>query len=165
MKIITLKTINNKFIIRALMLAVIFMLFTPFNAKALTVHEVEAGLLCVSCPGEALNKCRSGCGDHMRKEIKGMISRGMTKEEIFEYYSSRHGANILTTPPKSGFNLVAYIAPFVGLLIGVVVAFLLVKKWGHTAETVTEGAEGAEALSSEMQQKIDDELSKLEEDE
>jgi len=160
-----MKIITNKYIKRIIMIAVIFMLYTPFHAQAFTASEVENSLMCFACRGESLNKCRAGCGDHMRTTIKTMIKEGKTKDEIIGFYVKEHGETILTTPPKRGFNLVAYILPFIGLLIGAIIAFFFVKKWGKTAETATVEPGATETLSSEMQQKIDDELSKLEEDE
>ena len=159
-----MKNITRKYIKRILMIAVIFMLYAPLHAQAFTASEVEDSLMCYACRGESLNKCRSGCGDHMRTTIKKMIKEGKAKDEILGFYVKQHGETILTTPPKRGFNLVAYIAPFVGLFIGAVIAFFLVKKWGRVVE-----AGGSTVISndldSEVQKKIDAELSKLEEDE
>ena len=36
---------------------------------------------------------------------------------------------MLVTPPKSGFNLVAYILPFVVILAGGAIIYLSLKKW------------------------------------
>ena len=159
-----MKNITRKYLKRILMIAVIFMFYAPFHAQAFTASEVEDSLMCYSCRGESLNKCRSGCGDHMRATIKKMMKEGKTKDQILDFYVKQHGEAMLTIPPKRGFNLVAYIAPFVGLIIGVVIAFFFVKKWGVSAETGGTKEQDTD-LSSEIQQKIDDELSKIEEDE
>ncbi len=158
-----MKKIKNKSIVSILIIAALFMLYSPFYANALNMSEVEESLTCYVCVGEPLNIDRCGGGDQMRATIKTMIKEGKTKQEILDFFEKKYGEGILTIPPKRGFNLVAYAAPFVGLIIGVIIAFLLVKKWGISAETG--GTETRDsALSSDMQHKIDDELSKLDEE-
>jgi cytochrome c-type biogenesis protein CcmH len=165
MKNITSKSFARKSFRFILIIAAIFILYAPFHAEAVPIGEVEEGLGCFGCSCKPVTICRSSCGEQMKKEIERMVlQEGKTKEQIFDYYAKKYGVAILTEPPKSGFNLVAYIVPFATLLIGIVVALLLVKKWGHSAETSGKDVYDT-TLSSEMQKKIDDELSKLEEDE
>ena len=158
---------NRGIIQRLLMITLLCMLFAPFSAQAstYTVSEVEESLMCYACTGESLNKCRSGCGDQMRSIIKNMKRQGKSKDEVLDYFVKQHGVTILTIPQKKGFNLVAYNAPIIGLLVGIGIAFFLVRKWGKNAISETgSGETQEESLSSDMQKKIDDELSKLEED-
>ncbi len=137
------------------------------TAQALTRSEVEKNLICYACPGEPLNIDRCGGGDQMRAEIDRRLSLGQNKETILEYFVQKFGDTILTAPPQKGFNLVAYAAPFVGLLIGLVVAVMFVWKWA-TAGKISRGrgdedAEGA-ALYRDMEKQVEDELEKLEND-
>ncbi len=159
-----IKIMKNNSITVVMIIAALFLLYSPLDANALNVSEVEASLICYACPGEPLNIDRCGGGDQMRAIIKRMIGEGKTKQEILDVFEKQYGETILTIPPKRGFNLVAYVAPFIGLLIGAVVAFLLLKKWGITPQTAGAGA-GSAALSNNIQKKINDELSKLDEEE
>ncbi|MHB8893598.1 MAG: cytochrome c-type biogenesis protein [Candidatus Geothermincolia bacterium] len=137
----------------------------PSSVSALTETEVAEGLLCYACPGEPLNVDRCGGGDQMRAAIKRLISEGKPKEEILQYFAAQYGEGILTAPPKRGFNLVAYLGPFVGLLVGALVATLVVRRWstaGRRGATAGQEAPASQApLDEATRRRIEEELSNL----
>lgn len=137
------------------------------TAQALTRSEVEKNLICYACPGEALNIDRCSGGDKMRAEIDRRMDLGEDKQTILDFFVSQFGEDILTVPPKKGFNLVAYAAPFVALLIGLVIAGLFVWKWSTVGKKsggdMKETAE-AESLYQDMEDQVERELKKLEDD-
>ncbi|HEC97278.1 MAG TPA: cytochrome c-type biogenesis protein CcmH [Nitrospirae bacterium] len=141
-------------------------LSVPSKGFSLSTTEVESNLICDCGCGQLLGTCECERAEEMRTKISGMIDKGKTKEEILNSFVSQYGERILSAPPKKGFNLIAYILPFVGLLAGLIVAVIFVRKWAFSgrkdaaAESETKGSE----LNDEMQKKIDDELKKLEED-
>ncbi len=139
----------------------------PGRAVALTETEVAESLLCYSCPGEPLTACRCAGADQMRSAIRRMIAEGKTKQEILDYFVAQLGEDILTIPPKRGFNLVAYAGPFVGLVIGLVVAAVLVHRWGSAGRSGGEGdgkGPGPPEVDEETRRRIDEELSHLDEE-
>ncbi len=148
--------------------SLLLLLYVPTAVSALAVSEVGDNLLCYACAGEALNNCRSGCGDQMRDFIKQMIEEGKTKKEILDYFEAQFGEEILSIPPKRGFNLVAYYAPYVAFLIGLLVAFLFVRKWTASGEkkslTKKQSEEEKTLMSDDIQKKIASEIEKLEEE-
>jgi cytochrome c-type biogenesis protein CcmH len=138
----------------------------PMHSSALTRSEIEANLICYACPGEPLNIDRCGGGDQMRAAIDSMLAEGKGKKEILAYFVERFGDEILTAPPKRGFNLVAYAAPFVGFVIGAAFASVLVGKWAAAGRrrSKEEDPKADEPLDNEMQAKIQEELRKFEEE-
>lgn len=136
------------------------------SASALTETEVAEGLLCYACPGEPLNVDRCSGGDQMRDAISRLIREGKTKEEILEYFAAQYGENILTAPPKRGFNLVAYLGPFVGLVVGALVATMVVRRWSADSRSGSAAGQKAPALQAPLDEttkrRIEDELSNLE---
>lgn len=136
------------------------------SASALTETEVAEGLLCYACPGEPLNVDRCSGGDQMRDAISRLIREGKTKEEILEYFAAQYGENILTAPPKRGFNLVAYLGPFVGLVVGALVATMVVRRWSADSRSGSATGQKAPALQAPLDEttkrRIEDELSNLE---
>ncbi|MEW6489833.1 MAG: cytochrome c-type biogenesis protein [Thermodesulfobacteriota bacterium] len=111
------------------LLALALFLGTSGQALALTESEVSESLICYACPGEPLSIDRCSGGDQMRAAIRRMLGEGKPKEEILQYFVAQFGEEILTIPPKRGFNLVAYIGPFVGLVIGALSAIFVVRRW------------------------------------
>ncbi len=139
----------------------------PGTAPALTETEVAESLLCYACPGEPLTADRCPGGDQMRSAIRRMIAEGKTKQEILDYFVAQLGEDILTIPPKRGFNLVAYIGPFVGLVAGLVVAGVLVRRWGSAGDPKGPGGgkgPGPPEVDEETRRRIDEELSHLDEE-
>ena len=149
----------------------VMLLFALFGqvsgVHALTRTEVEKNLICYACPGEPLNIDRCSGGDQMRAEIDRRLALGQDKETILNFFVQRFGEDILTVPPRKGFNLVAWAAPFVALFIGLAVASILTWRWaaaGRRAEkTIAEKTE-AEALYLDMEKRVEDELKRLEDD-
>lgn len=146
---------------------IIFIVMAGFagSVYALTRSEVEKNLICYACPGEALNIDRCSGGDEMRAEIDRRLELGQDKKTIVNYFADKFGDRILNVPPKKGFNLVAYAAPFAGLLIGLSIAVFLVWKWvvsGRANNRRVEDETEAGEIDPAMGKKVADALKKLE---
>ena len=142
----------------------------PTSALALTSSEVESELMCTCGCSMVLNTCSCGTADQMRKTIRTMIREGKTKKQIINGFVLEAGDSILSSPPRKGFNMVAYAAPVVGLAFGGLIAVIFVRRWttssGSDAEDREDGGTegGVDLITDEMQKKIDEELRKIEED-
>ncbi len=147
------------------LLLVMFLALLAGTSRALTRSEVEKNLLCYACPGEALNIDRCSGGDLMRAEIDHRLAQGQDLQTILDFFVSRFGEDILTTPSKKGFNLVAWAAPFVMLIAGLVVATVFVCRW-HTAgrRRTTHRARSVKAADPALRKRIEDELQQLEDE-
>ncbi len=150
----------------AAMMVLVIML-VPAAGYSITTSEIEAELMCTCGCTMVLNTCACGTSDEMRNTINGMISEGKTKEEIIGWHVANHGETILAAPTRRGFNLIAYTAPWVGLLFGAGLAVVFVRRWTSSDEFEDEFDEDHlsedEALSDEIQRKIDNELEQIEE--
>jgi cytochrome c-type biogenesis protein CcmH len=158
---------NRKNLGAVLALLLILLIAPVSGFAALTETEVSESLICYVCPGEPLNVGRCSGGDEMRASITKMLNEGKDKQEILDVFVAQFGENILTTVPKKGFNLIAYTGPFIGLLIGFPVAFLVLRRWGSTgrkqsAEQTT--SEAVAPLDDGMRLRIEKELSKMNEE-
>ncbi len=158
--------LSIRIFVPSLLLLVLLAAPTPGIAE-LTETEVSKSLICYACPGEPLNIDRCSGGDQMRSAISSMLNEGKSKQQILDYFVAQFGDSILTTVPKKGFNLVAYLGPIVGLLVGIPVAILIIRRWGsanrqQAADEATDGT--ATPLNDEMKQQIEAELSKLDEE-
>ena len=143
------------------------LLFPASSYAELTETEVSESLICYACPGEPLNVDRCRGGDQMRDIIKRMLKEGKSKQEILDVFVAQFGDSILTTVSKKGFNWVAYTGPIIGLLVGIPVALIIIRRWGSASQTVSSGQDAPEPtvkLDDEMRQKIEKELSELDEE-
>jgi len=91
----------------------------PPILHALEVKDIEGSIMCMckdKC-GKVLASCSCMTSDTYRKEISVMIGNGKTKKEIIDNFVARFGERVLASPTKTGFNLLAWITPFLALLI------------------------------------------------
>jgi|MTBAKMStandDraft_1061839.scaffolds.fasta_scaffold01210_19 cytochrome c-type biogenesis protein CcmH len=153
--------------IPALLLTLLVVLVPVTVFAELTQTEVSESLTCYACPGEPLVVDRCSGGDQMRAAIDRMLEEGKTKPEILDYFVAQFGDSILTTVPKKGFNLVAYTGPLIGLLVGIPVALLIIRRWGSAGrkQTAENGSSGRPAqLDEKTRQQIEKELSAMDEE-
>lgn len=65
---------------------------------ALTVNEVVKDLACpCECP-LVLEDCNMTCGLEWKNEVGEMINKGMTKQEIMDYFIGKYGDEARITP-------------------------------------------------------------------
>lgn len=153
-----------------LLLLLLLLLFLPAPAVALTEAEVSNHLMCYACPEDQLAVCNCGGAQEMKDAIHRMIGEGKTKQEILDYFVARYGEAIISTPPQKGFALTAYIAPYVGLGAGAIVALFLVMRWARPSAKESESEvstadNGELAIDAAARERVAQELARLEKEE
>jgi cytochrome c-type biogenesis protein CcmH len=93
---------------------------TPNPGPDLPYDEAEAQaidrmIMCPVCPAESIDQAQVPLARQMRQLVRDMLAQGATREEILDFFAQRYGQDVLAAPPKSGFNLVAWIFPLAGL--------------------------------------------------
>jgi len=70
----------------------------PSSAFALTVNEVVKDLACpCECP-LVLEDCNMTCGLEWKNQVGEMINKGMTKQQIMDYFIGKYGDEARITP-------------------------------------------------------------------
>ncbi|MGA2985537.1 MAG: cytochrome c-type biogenesis protein CcmH [Terriglobia bacterium] len=98
-----------------------------------SVDSIGNQVMCV-CGGcvAPLNQCPMlECAEkaEMRAFIKKEIADGKDETAILQDISIRYGVQALTAPPAKGFNLAVWILPGVGLLAGLGMVVVIVRRW------------------------------------
>jgi cytochrome c-type biogenesis protein CcmH len=127
--------------IRAFCIIAFLFIYSLALAGAKTRMEDVASKLscwCNSCPHLAITDCTCSLADKTRKDITIRLARGETEDQIIQSYVAQYGQTVLSAPPKSGFNLTAWLIPAVAFCIGgtVLVTFLI-----HQRKSGPESAE------------------------
>lgn len=89
-------------------------------------------MMCMCSCAQMLGECNHvGCPESgpMLDVLTGEIANGMTDQQIFDSFVAKYGATVLAAPPASGFNLVAWIAPFAVFAAALLGTILLVRHW------------------------------------
>jgi cytochrome c-type biogenesis protein CcmH/NrfF len=108
------------------------------NAEA-DMAVIEGTVICTcGCPNMVLNTCICGHADEMRAEIRILIDEGNNEEEVIQILIQRYGERILAEPKAEGFNLAAYVTPFLALLFGSGLLITLIRRWKRNSSEVVE---------------------------
>ncbi|MBS4021175.1 MAG: cytochrome c-type biogenesis protein CcmH [Dethiobacter sp.] len=92
-------------------------------------REIEMELMCADTCGMHLPSCDNDTALEMRGQIWERINAGYEKKEIIQGFVDIYGIGILAYPPRSGFNLLAWVVPFFGILAGGLLVYLVLNKW------------------------------------
>ena len=122
---------------------------TPPQAQA-NLPDVEDEVMCPVC-GTALNLSVSPQADRERAFIRHEIAQGKTKDEIKDDLVAQYGTAVLAEPPKSGFDLTAWLVPGVAILIAAIAIAFGLRRWRRAGRKLEEKAatNGDEPLDSE----------------
>ena len=114
--------------------------------------NLETELVCPVCH-ETLDQSTSPVAQQMKAEIRRRIAQGWTKQQIIDEMVANYGPLVLSTPSKHGFDLLAWVLPIGGALVGVAALGYGARTWTSRARPLVAGG-----LDPEMEQRIDDEL-------
>ena len=124
-------------------------------------YAIDGMIMCPVCPAETIDQAQVPIARQMRAMVRAQLAGGATREEILDFFADRYGQDILAAPPKSGFNLVAWVFPFVGMAAALVVALLVLRSMsarpmGHTpaAPQVTDSGDGLDPYLAMVDQEL-----------
>ncbi|MBI1734529.1 MAG: cytochrome c-type biogenesis protein CcmH [Candidatus Rokubacteria bacterium] len=93
------------------------------------VREIASQLRCPVCQNLSVADSPSAMAQQMRGVIRDRLSAGQSPEEIEAYFVEKYGQWILLSPRRSGLNLVLWIGPFAAVVLGLLVAARLARRW------------------------------------
>jgi len=124
-----------------------------------TQHELESELICPTCH-TTLDQSNAPVAQQMKAVIAARIAAGDTKSEIEVRLVADYGRGVLAKPDVKGFDLLAWVLPIAGLLIGAVVVGVAAWRWSGRRGVADDV--DAEPLEPELEQLVDEELRRLE---
>jgi cytochrome c-type biogenesis protein CcmH/NrfF len=98
-------------------------------------QHVDGMLMAPCCFANTVAEHRSPLSDKMREEVRALVASGATEKEILESFVDKYGERILAAPKQQGFNLFAYVLPWVALAAGLVaIGFILRRQRPSTVQ-------------------------------
>ncbi len=97
-----------------------------------TVQSIGDQVMCLCGCVATVNHCpHLNCATQaeMRAAIAKEIAAGKDETTILQDLAIQYGVQVLAAPPKKGFNLAVWILPGLGLLAGLAIAIVLVRRW------------------------------------
>lgn len=122
------------------------------------VAKLTGNLVCTcGCANIIVASCDCGQAAEMRKEVAAFVSAGKTDGEIYQAFEKKYGPAVLGAPKLQGFNVLAWVLPFVGLGLGAVIVVVVVRKL-HPRDPDPEVEQASAEIDEQYRQRLDEEL-------
>jgi cytochrome c-type biogenesis protein CcmH/NrfF len=102
----------------------------PLAGVELDAHTRALGerMRCPVCQGMAIADSPSASALAMTSQVRDLLARGYTEEQVLDYFVRSYGEFVLLEPTTRGFNLVVWLLPLVGVAIGAVLIALRLRR-------------------------------------
>jgi cytochrome c-type biogenesis protein CcmH len=117
------------------------------------ISTIGHQMMCMCGCGQVLSECNHvGCTYSTRQlaEVREMVLRGDSDKAIKSSMVEKYGTTVLAAPTTSGFNIVAWITPFVIFILALGAVVYVVRTWKKRNPPPPPGPPtgGAESLDS-----------------
>jgi cytochrome c-type biogenesis protein CcmF len=104
---------------------------TPRTPQEKALQE-QIVCMCGTCGRQRLNECTCSDADAMRTELAGLIAKGMTNDQVIDYFVTKWGSQeVLASPIDKGFNRLAWLLPYGVGAIGIVTIGAVALRWSR----------------------------------
>ena len=122
--------------------------------------DLESQLVCPVC-GTTLDQSDAPIAQRMKRYIRQRLAAGASEKQIKAELVDQFGPAVLAEPPKSGFDLLAWLVPLGVLVAGAVGVGLIAWGWSRRRSGDDETATPPE-LDAELERRVDAELRRFE---
>jgi cytochrome c-type biogenesis protein CcmH len=83
------------------------------------VQRVAAELRCLVCQNQTIADSNAPLAEDLRREVRDMIGRGSSEDEVRDFMVQRYGDFILYRPPVKATTFALWLGPFLLLAVGI----------------------------------------------
>jgi cytochrome c-type biogenesis protein CcmH len=101
-------------------------------AERPTLAAISQGLTCQCGCGLTVANCNHPTCSFsvpVREQIEAMIGQGKSGTQIIAFYRQKYGEKILSAPTTEGFNMVAWVMPFLVVVLGGAGIVYMANRW------------------------------------
>lgn len=109
-------------------------------------------LRCLVCQNESLASSHAELAEDLRREVRELMQKGMSDQEIMDYLVSRYGDFVLYQPPVKSYTMLLWFGPFALLFVAGLGLVMQLRKRRETVPEATltpEAHQRAAALLNE----------------
>jgi len=112
------------------------------QARGLNFPDVESQYMCVTC-NIPLAEAESPQAERERAYLRQLIADGNNEAQIRRAMIAVYGEDVLALPPRSGFNLVAYVVPVAAVLALIAGLLFVLPRWRRRSVAAADGDDAA----------------------
>jgi cytochrome c-type biogenesis protein CcmH len=118
-------------------------------------QQVSSLLRCPVCQGMAVSDSPAEMAVNMKEQVRELLERGYTEEQILEYFELSYGQFVLLKPKFEGVNRMVWLLPLAALLLGAGVVFVKFRNLGKVQQSSAAVAEPSIQTPSETEPAAD----------
>ncbi|HEU4457866.1 MAG TPA: cytochrome c-type biogenesis protein [Methylibium sp.] len=92
------------------------------------VQAISAELRCLVCQNQTIAESHAGLAVDLRRQVREMLARGDSKEQIVDYMTARYGDFVLYRPPVKASTVALWFGPAVLLVVAVGTLVLVLRR-------------------------------------
>ena len=119
-------------IVQFCLLSLALLIFLGGGDESARVNDLGHRMMCVCGCNQILMECNHvGCtySSRMRNELVAAIDRGDNDDLVLQSFVQKYGTTVIAAPTTKGFNRVAWIMPYLTLVLGLTVVIFIVRVW------------------------------------
>jgi len=155
----------QRFVLAAHFLFLLVQLFPVAYVSAVTTQEVEEALTCQCGCGLTVHSCnhlQCGFAVPAKQTILDLVGQGKTKDDITASFTARYGEKVLSAPTTTGFNLAAWLTPFLAVVVGGVLIGIISLRWARRQPHTEDNKPGKFTATTQQWERLKKELDSFE---
>ena len=92
------------------------------------LKHLAVELRCLVCQNQTLADSNAPLAEDLRREVREMIVKDMSDQEIIEFLTARYGDFVLYRPPVKSTTALLWVGPFILLAIGATVLVITLRR-------------------------------------
>ena len=104
------------------------------NENNSELSEIYKNLRCLICQGQSIADSNSDFAATVKLVIQDQIKEGKSKDEIYDFLISKYGEWIVYHPTLNKYNFLLWTLPYVVLIFGGFVIFVILRKNKHSRD-------------------------------
>ena len=120
------------FKLRALFVVFLGVMILVGAGDSTRVDKLGHRMMCACGCNQILLECNHvGCtySDRMRGELVAAVDNGKSDSDVLQFFVEKYGTTVLAAPTKTGFDRMAWLMPYLALLLGVGVVIFAMRSW------------------------------------
>jgi cytochrome c-type biogenesis protein CcmH len=122
----------SKHALRIFLLGIAIPVLLGAGDQAARFNDLGHRMMCACGCNQILLECNHvGCplSDRMRAELVAAVDRGDNDDLTLQSFVQKYGPPVLAAPTKTGFDRVAWIAPYLALVLGLGLVTFIIRAW------------------------------------
>src|SRR5512145_2594436 len=96
--------------------------------------RITAELRCLVCQNQTIADSQSGLATDLRQQVREMLQRGDSEQQVIDYMTARYGDFVLYRPPVKASTALLWFGPALLLIAGVTTLVLVLRRRSQLAD-------------------------------